>query len=67
MFNPSNSTTSTRTYLYHQGASILHPESNTHSAMSQAELAASYAALILADDNVEITVRNFYPLPSNSP
>lgn len=29
--------------------------------MSHAELASSYAALILADDGVEITVRPFPP------
>jgi len=32
--------------------------------MSNAELAVSYAALILADDGVDITVRPPHPLPS---
>lgn len=32
--------------------------------MSHSELATSYAALILADDDVEITVGNSQPSPS---
>jgi hypothetical protein len=34
--------------------------------MSTAELASSYAALILADDGIEITVWTPYPIPSQS-
>lgn len=37
-------------------STFLLPSHNTHLDMSNSELATSYAALILADDGVDITV-----------
>jgi len=49
------------TFTIAEDDNYIHPHTNSHSqtdTMSASELASSYAALILADDGVDITVRD---------
>jgi hypothetical protein len=50
--------------IHNYNDTFLHlPDEQLQVTMSTAELATSYAALILADDGVDITVRSFLVLP----